>query len=120
AKGCASRGELFSCSCLLLAPCPLLAPPRSHNLLSCPKNDDAIHPAAFPHPPVRLGPEKSNATAGSLTSRTSAIIFTPRPRPFSAPYRPGSICANNARPFYDQGQLGSCTANAIGGAIEFD
>src|SRR6059058_539726 len=23
-------------------------------------------------------------------------------------------------PIYDQGQLGSCTANAIGGAIEFD
>src|SRR3954452_16783911 len=23
-------------------------------------------------------------------------------------------------PVYDQGQLGSCTANAIGGAIEFD
>jgi hypothetical protein len=69
------------------------------NLLPGPKNDAALHPAAVPHPPVRLGPEKSNATAGSLTFRTSAIIFTPRPRPFSAPYRPGSICANNARPF---------------------
>jgi hypothetical protein len=26
----------------------------------------------------------------------------------------------NCPPVYDQGQLGSCTANAIGGAIEFD
>ena len=26
----------------------------------------------------------------------------------------------NARPVYDQGQLGSCTGNAIAGAIQFD
>ncbi len=34
---------------------------------------------------------------------------------------PASVDLTSAcPPVYDQGQLGSCTANAIGGAIEFD
>ncbi|MFI5366781.1 MAG: C1 family peptidase [Candidatus Binatia bacterium] len=43
-----------------------------------------------------------------------AATMTPQQLPPSADLRPG------CPPVYDQGQLGSCTANAIAGAIEFD
>jgi len=45
---------------------------------------------------------------------------------YEAPHRPGAVLPAsvdlrpNCPPVYDQGQLGSCTANAIAGAFEFD
>ncbi len=60
------------------------------------------------------------ATAGCQILLTSATFFTRRRRYSSARYRRRWICARKCPPVYDQGQLGSCTANAIGGAIEFD
>jgi C1A family cysteine protease len=57
--------------------------------------------------------------AGCPICRMTATIFTPRRSsatglPASADLRP------QCPPVYDQGQLGSCTANAIAGAIQFD
>lgn len=42
------------------------------------------------------------------------------PAPFQAKIPPSMDLRSQCPPVYDQGQLGSCTANAIGGAIEFD
>jgi C1A family cysteine protease len=42
------------------------------------------------------------------------------PRPAVAPLPPTVDLRRCCPPVYDQGELGSCTANAIGGAIEFD
>jgi C1A family cysteine protease len=48
-----------------------------------------------------------------------------RDRMFAAPVAPGALppkvdLTAQCPPVYDQGQLGSCTANAIAGALEFD
>ena len=45
---------------------------------------------------------------------SAPLLRFPRGLPASVDLRP------ECPPVYDQGQLGSCTANAIGGAIEFD
>ena len=42
------------------------------------------------------------------------------PAPFQANIPPFFDLTSKCPPVYDQGQLGSCTANAISGAIEFD
>src|SRR6202171_3541537 len=42
------------------------------------------------------------------------------PQPVLAKLRPKKNLQSGCPPVYDQGQLGSCTANAIGGALEFD
>lgn len=42
------------------------------------------------------------------------------PAPFLRELPPKADLRAGCPPVYDQGQLGSCTANAIGGAIEFD
>jgi C1A family cysteine protease len=42
------------------------------------------------------------------------------PAPFQSNFPPKVDLSNDCPPVYDQGQLGSCTANAIAGAIEFD
>jgi C1A family cysteine protease len=42
------------------------------------------------------------------------------PPPVVSALPPSSDLRADCPPVYDQGQLGSCTANAIGGAIEFD
>jgi|SRR5450631_3999433 len=42
------------------------------------------------------------------------------PAPFQSNIPPSVDLSPQCPPVYDQGQLGSCTANAIGGAIEFD
>jgi C1A family cysteine protease len=42
------------------------------------------------------------------------------PAPFQANFPPKVDLSADCPPLYDQGQLGSCTANAIAGAIEFD
>src|ERR1700727_320712 len=42
------------------------------------------------------------------------------PAPFQAKTPPSIDLSKQCPPVYDQGQLGSCTANAIAGAIEFD
>jgi len=42
------------------------------------------------------------------------------PSPAAAPLPPKVDLRTFCPPVYDQGELGSCTANAIGGAIEFD
>lgn len=42
------------------------------------------------------------------------------PTPFQANFPPSVDLRPQCPPVYDQGQLGSCTANAIAGAIEFD
>jgi C1A family cysteine protease len=42
------------------------------------------------------------------------------PPPVLRQLPPGVDLTSSCPPVYDQGQLGSCTANAIGGAIEFD
>jgi C1A family cysteine protease len=42
------------------------------------------------------------------------------PAPFQAKTPPSVDLSKKCPPVYDQGQLGSCTANAIAGAIEFD
>ena len=42
------------------------------------------------------------------------------PAPFQANIPPFFDLTSKCPPVYDQGQLGSCTANAIAGAIEFD
>jgi C1A family cysteine protease len=42
------------------------------------------------------------------------------PAPFQSNFPPSVNLTSQCPPVYDQGQLGSCTANAIGGAIEFD
>ena len=42
------------------------------------------------------------------------------PAPFQSNFPPSVDLRSQCPPVYDQGQLGSCTANAIAGAIEFD
>jgi C1A family cysteine protease len=42
------------------------------------------------------------------------------PAPYAANTPPSIDLSKKCPPPYDQGQLGSCTANAIAGAIEFD
>lgn len=42
------------------------------------------------------------------------------PAPFQSNFPPKMDLTKDCPPVYDQGQLGSCTANAIAGAIEFD
>ncbi len=42
------------------------------------------------------------------------------PAPFQADIPPSVDLSSQCPPIYDQGHLGSCTANAIGAAIEFD
>lgn len=42
------------------------------------------------------------------------------PAPFQQNIPPSVDLSNKCPPVYDQGQLGSCTANAIAAAIEFD
>lgn len=46
------------------------------------------------------------------------FLFLPPPRPVDLP--PSVDLRAHCPPIYDQGDLGSCTANAIGGAVEFD
>ena len=76
-----------------------------------------------------------------LAAKSKTIPFTPRkvqrfgwvpdlpdhrdflyaaPAPFQANIPSNMDLSGQCPPVYDQGQLGSCTANAIGGAIEFD
>lgn len=42
------------------------------------------------------------------------------PAPFQSNFPPSVDLRSQCPPVYDQGQLGSCTANAIAGAIQFD
>ena len=61
------------------------------------------------------------ATAGCVTSPTRATICTRRPLDKFAKGLPAKVDLRpQCPPVYDQGQLGSCTANGIAAAIEFD
>ena len=65
-----------------------------------------------------------------MTKRLGSYGWIPdipdaRDRILQLPKRAGALPASvdlraQCPPVYDQGQLGSCTANAIAGAIEFD
>ena len=58
--------------------------------------------------------------AGFLICRITAIFFTPRPAAIAG-VSPASVDLRpQCPPVYDQGQLGSCTANAIAAAIQFE
>ena len=78
-----------------------------------------------PLPPGRRAsrgpPERFSGTAGFPTSLTIATTLM-QLRLTSWPKFPTAlIFGPNARPkVYDQGELGSCTANAIAAAVEFD
>ena len=67
----------------------------------------------------RLPWHRAKSTAGSAISPITATSSSPPPSPRRPACRRRSICAPHCPPVYDQGQLGSCTANAIAGAVQF-
>lgn len=66
----------------------------------------------MPHKIQRYGWVKDTPDPRDLLFTASPVVAA-RPLPKSADLRPG------CPPVYDQGQVGSCTANSIGGAFEF-
>ena len=63
---------------------------------------------------------RSSGLAGSLICRMRATTCLRHPARRCAASRRRSTCEPTCPPVYDQGQLGSCTGNAIAGAIQFD
>jgi C1A family cysteine protease len=66
----------------------------------------------MPHKIQRYGWVKDDPDPRDLLFTASPVVAA-KPLPKSADLRPG------CPPVYDQGQVGSCTANSIGGAFEF-
>ena len=66
----------------------------------------------MPHKIARFGWIKDAADSRDLLFTASPVVAA-KALPKSADLRPG------CPPVYDQGQVGSCTANSIGGAFEF-
>src|SRR5437763_15243788 len=79
-------------------------------------------------PPSRRPPASASPARTRKIKRSGWIPDIPDQRDYLYAAPPAFLRALPARidlrkqcpPVYDQGQLGSCTANAIGGAIEFD
>ena len=67
-----------------------------------------------------IRPIRSSATAGCRICRTHATTCTPPQWRRWRSCRPKVDLRPHCPPVYDQGQLGSCTGNAIAGAVQFD
>ena len=66
----------------------------------------------MPHKIQRFGWVKDTPDPRDLLFSASPVVAA-KPLPKSADLRPG------CPPVYDQGQVGSCTANSVAGAFEF-
>src|SRR5439155_15267059 len=62
----------------------------------------------------------SSGTGGFRICRTHGISCTQRPATVLQQLPPSQDLRPSCPPVYDQGSVGSCTGNAIGGAFEFE